>query len=302
MSAESNTTDKRLHLACGRTILPSWVNLDMMPGDGVDVVADVDRCSEVPLSFENDSFAEFLASQLFEHLRNPLPFMQELHGIAKPGAKAVFRVSYGSSDDAMEDPTHVRLCFLQTFGCFSQPYYWRADYGYTARESVCLISVSLTMEGRVAKGIIRTTSFGAILSDRLRCTYKHPKQWAWPRRSMASIAAEAVTRVGEGGSRCSSTVPLRQSPDGRSVQLASSVGLLGARADVQLSVSVGTREAKNPPARALGAVEGRRSGASSKMLARGQEFTRLLNSLATIVAGRIPKTVDQVHSLKTAGG
>ena len=130
MSAESNTTDKRLHLGCGRTILPGWVNLDMMPGNGVDVVADLDRCSEVPLPFEDDSFDAFLASHLFEHLRNPLPFMQELHRIAKPGAKAIFRVPYGSSDDAMEDPTHVRLCFLQTFGYFSQPYYWRADYGY----------------------------------------------------------------------------------------------------------------------------------------------------------------------------
>jgi len=56
--------------------------------------------------------------------------MQELHRIAQPGAKAVFHVPYGSSDDALEDPTHVRLCFLQTFGYFSQPFYWRADYGY----------------------------------------------------------------------------------------------------------------------------------------------------------------------------
>ncbi len=130
MSAESSTTAKRLHLGCGRTILPGWVNLDMMPGNGVDVVADLDKCGEIPLPFEADIFGEFLATHLFEHLRHPLSFMQELHRIAKPGAKAVFRVPYGSSDDAMEDPTHVRLCFLQSFGYFSQPFYWRADYGY----------------------------------------------------------------------------------------------------------------------------------------------------------------------------
>jgi SAM-dependent methyltransferase len=67
---------------------------------------------------------------VFEHIRNPLPFMQELHRVAKGGAKAVFRVPYGSSDDAFEDPTHVRRCFMNTFGYFSQPFYWRADYGY----------------------------------------------------------------------------------------------------------------------------------------------------------------------------
>ncbi len=121
---------KRLHLGCGRTILSGWINLDLSPGNGIDVVADLDKCGEIGLPFETDSIDEFLASHLFEHLRNPLPFMQELHRIAKPGSKAVFRVPYGSSDDAAEDPTHVRLCFLNTFGYFSQPLYWRADYGY----------------------------------------------------------------------------------------------------------------------------------------------------------------------------
>jgi SAM-dependent methyltransferase len=130
MPTESASFKQRLHLGCGRTILPGWVNLDMMPGTGVDVVADLDNCDQCPLPFDGDTFDEFLASHLIEHLRNPLPFMQELHRIARPGAKAIFRVPYGSSDDAMEDPTHVRFCFLNTFGYFSQPYYWRADYGY----------------------------------------------------------------------------------------------------------------------------------------------------------------------------
>jgi hypothetical protein len=56
--------------------------------------------------------------------------MQELHRIARPGCKATFITPYGSSDDAFEDPTHVRQYFLQSYGYFSQPYYWRADYGY----------------------------------------------------------------------------------------------------------------------------------------------------------------------------
>jgi SAM-dependent methyltransferase len=130
MSAESSIVRKRLHLGCGRNILPGWVNLDIQPGGGVDVVADLDKCGEIPLPFNTDTFDEFLASHLFEHLRNPLPLMQELHRIGKPGAKIVFNVPYGSSDDAMEDPTHIRLCFLSTFSYFSQPFYWRADYGY----------------------------------------------------------------------------------------------------------------------------------------------------------------------------
>ena len=130
LPTESQMAPRRLHLGCGRNILPGWVNLDLLPGAGVDVAADLDRCGETPLPFATDTFDEFLASHLFEHLRNPLPFMQELHRVAKPGATAVFRTPYGSSDEAYEDPTHVRLCFLNTFGYFSQPFYWRADYGY----------------------------------------------------------------------------------------------------------------------------------------------------------------------------
>jgi SAM-dependent methyltransferase len=110
--------------------LPGWVNLDAQTGPGVDVVADLDQCDRFALPFVDDTFDEFLASHLYEHLRNPLPFMQELHRVARPGAKAVFKTPYGSSDDAFEDPTHVRQCFLNTFGFYSQPWYWRADYGY----------------------------------------------------------------------------------------------------------------------------------------------------------------------------
>jgi SAM-dependent methyltransferase len=121
---------KRLHLGCGRKVLEGWINLDIMPGNGIDVVADLNDCAKTPLPFEADSIDELLGSHLLEHITHSLPLMQELHRVAKPGAKAVFHLPYGSSDDASEDPTHVRLYFLNSFGYFSQPYYWRADYGY----------------------------------------------------------------------------------------------------------------------------------------------------------------------------
>ncbi len=125
-----NVELKKLHLGCGRDILPGWINLDLFPLPGVDVVADLDNCQNSKLNFSDNTIDEFLASHVIEHLNNTLPFMAELHRIAKPNAKAVFRVPYGSSDDAFEDPTHVKPYFLNSFQYFSQPIYWRADYGY----------------------------------------------------------------------------------------------------------------------------------------------------------------------------
>jgi SAM-dependent methyltransferase len=121
---------KKLNVGCGRNILPEWVNLDFAPLPGVDIVHDLERCAEIPIPLEDNSVDEFLLSHVIEHIRNSLPLMQELYRVAKPGAKAIVRLPHGASDDAWEDPTHVRSYFPQSFGYFSQPFYWRADYGY----------------------------------------------------------------------------------------------------------------------------------------------------------------------------
>lgn len=120
----------RLNLGCGRNALAGWINVDAVALPGVDVVADLDACRAAPLPFADDSADEFLLQHVLEHIRDPLPLMQELHRIARAGAVATVRCPYGASDDADEDPTHVRRLFLQSFGYFSQPFYWRADYGY----------------------------------------------------------------------------------------------------------------------------------------------------------------------------
>jgi SAM-dependent methyltransferase len=120
----------RLNLGCGRNILEGWVNVDRVKLPGVDVVAELDQTPYCYLDFEDNSVDEFLLSHVLEHIRFTLPLMQELHRIAKPGAKMVIRVPHGASDDAWEDPTHVRPYFPGSFGYFSQPYFWRADYLY----------------------------------------------------------------------------------------------------------------------------------------------------------------------------
>ena len=147
----------KLHVGCGRNALAGWTNLDSQPLPGVDVVFDLDQCHRAPLPFADDTVDEILASHVIEHLTQTLPFMQELHRVAKPDATAVFRVPYGSSDEAYEDPTHVRPYFINSFGYFSQPYYWRADYGYRGdwmTEKVTLIVDARKHSGKTPEQII----------------------------------------------------------------------------------------------------------------------------------------------------
>lgn len=116
----------KLNLGCGRNTLYGWTNVDRMKLPGVDVVADLNEA----LPFEDDSVDEILLSHTLEHIPNALGLMQEAHRVAKPDALLIAAVPYGTSDDAWEDPTHVRPYFLGSFNYFSQPLYWRADYGY----------------------------------------------------------------------------------------------------------------------------------------------------------------------------
>lgn len=142
----SQSLPVKLHLGCGRNILDGWINLDITDSDGVDVIADLDNCRNEMLPFLENSIDEFYASHLIEHLKNPLPFMEELYRVAKPDAKALFRVPYGSSDDAYEDPTHVKRYFLNSFSYFSQPLYWRADYGYRGDWQVVRIDLVVSAQ------------------------------------------------------------------------------------------------------------------------------------------------------------
>ncbi len=134
----------KLNLGCGRNILPfedGWINADVNPSKPLEV--EYVNLERPPFHWESDSFEEILLSHVIEHIRGTLPMMDELYRVAKPGCKLVVRCPYGSSDDAWEDPTHVRPYFLGSFYPFAQTYYWRADYGYRGDWQVKKITLAI---------------------------------------------------------------------------------------------------------------------------------------------------------------
>lgn len=119
----------KLNLGCGRNPIDGFVNLDRAALSGVDVVHDLEQ---FPLPFDDDTFDEILGVDLIEHITDALGLMAELWRIAKPGCVCTFALPYGSSDDAWEDPTHVRPYYVNSWMYFAQPTYYRAQYGYWA--------------------------------------------------------------------------------------------------------------------------------------------------------------------------
>ena len=117
-----------MNLGCGRDYRDGWVNVDHpLASTPHDESWDFDggRCP-----FAEGVIERSEGRHVLEHLARPLEFMEALWRATVPGGEAGFRLPYGSSDDAWEDPTHARPYFLGSFGYFSQPFYWRADYGY----------------------------------------------------------------------------------------------------------------------------------------------------------------------------
>ena len=106
-------------------------------------MANFDRCSTQPLPFEESSVDEILLSHVIEHIFDPLSLMQEVYRIAKPDSYCTIRVPHGANDEAWEDQTHKRVYFPGSFGYFSQPYYWKADYGYRGDWQVEVIRLTV---------------------------------------------------------------------------------------------------------------------------------------------------------------
>jgi len=95
----------RLNLGCARNPLDGFLNLDMEPRVTPQVLHDLET---LPLPFPDATFDCILGSHVFEHIRQFLPLVADLHRILKPGGYLIAVTPYISSDDAWDSPHHVR--------------------------------------------------------------------------------------------------------------------------------------------------------------------------------------------------
>lgn len=103
----------RLNLGCGRRPLPGYVNVDLRPSEGVDVVLDV---AQTPWPWETASAVEVRAHALFEHLSGWERVLLECARVLRPGGALDVLVPYGWRGIAQ--PYHVRAFVETTFDYF----------------------------------------------------------------------------------------------------------------------------------------------------------------------------------------
>ncbi|MCM2326823.1 MAG: hypothetical protein NDI88_02935 [Lysobacter sp.] len=116
-----------------------------------------------------------------------------------PGAIAGIRTPHGSADAAWEDPTHVRPYFVGSFGFFSQPHYWRADYGYRGDWQPEVIR--LLVEGRHFEGLDPAQCYEKVQAGRnlvreMVCEMRAAKPARECRRELIVSPRIEIVRVG----------------------------------------------------------------------------------------------------------
>ena len=119
---------RRLNLGCGDFPKDGFLNVDLRPAPGVQLIHDL---SELPYPFEDEQFDRIEADHVLEHLPEVFPVMRELHRILSPTGKLVIRVPHFSR--GFSHPEH-RRGFDATFRYYFDPTF---PGGYAGVHFVC---------------------------------------------------------------------------------------------------------------------------------------------------------------------
>ncbi len=121
----------RLNLGSSDRILPGFLNLDIQPVAGVDIVCNLN--DGIPLN--DNTVTEIYTAHTLEHLDDTVHIMEEIFRVCKKGAVVRIKVPYFKSTGAFKDPTHRRFFTEETFTYFDKEERARhglVDYGIVA--------------------------------------------------------------------------------------------------------------------------------------------------------------------------
>lgn len=140
----------KLNLGCGTDVKAGWVNLDLFPLKGVDVVHDL---KNFPWPFKDDSVEEIIMVHIIEHLPDTVKVMEEVWRIMKDGGLLNITLPYWNSEDFLTDPTHIKMFGNKTFEFFdpSSSYYQKRSYYTKAKFKIVKKSYTTCILNRYLK-------------------------------------------------------------------------------------------------------------------------------------------------------
>jgi ubiquinone/menaquinone biosynthesis C-methylase UbiE len=113
--------------------MPGFVNVDLVPGAGVDEVADLRR----PWPWPDGSIDYIRAWNIIEHLPDKILTMNEMYRVLVPGGAAEISVRTTDGLGAFQDPMHISFWNRRSFLYYEagNPYRNRfaAHYGIQAQ-------------------------------------------------------------------------------------------------------------------------------------------------------------------------
>lgn len=140
LSVTSNQNESlKIDLGCGGSKPKGFIGVDVQSGQGVDIVADLNKRFPFP-----DNCAEVIrAYDLIEHLENRIHTMNEIWRICKPGATVELFVPSTDGRGAFQDPTHISFWNINSFKyyCVEHPIYLKLNHFYGFKGSFGIISL-----------------------------------------------------------------------------------------------------------------------------------------------------------------
>lgn len=142
-----------LDIGCGKNKSPGAIGIDRVALPGVDIVHDL---NSFPYPFDDGSFDEIHITHVIEHLDSITRTMEEIHRLAKPGAKVVIITPHYSDLQSWNDPTHKWHLTTYSFRYFEEGY--ESSYYSTANFETEQIHIDMARLWR-ALGIERLINF-----------------------------------------------------------------------------------------------------------------------------------------------
>lgn len=150
----------KLNLGCGLDQPEGYVNADLVPLPGVDVVCDLDQ---PPWPWKDGAAGYIKASHVFEHLADPVAFMTEAWRVLEVDGLLDLRVPGGGylgpgvwmpHEHSYTDPTHRRHCTPHTWDYWIPGTMLFEAYGPGlggGRGGACFEALEVTVHGAQAE-------------------------------------------------------------------------------------------------------------------------------------------------------